>query len=106
MLFSRSAGQSSRRNIHLVSQRLHAVIGHGDPIGAEGVGLEDIGTRLHVLLVDALDHRWPGQHQQVVVSLQVARPVGKTLASVVGLVELVALNHSAHGAVQNEDASA
>ena len=44
------------------------------------------------------------QHQQVVVALQVVRVVGEALAAIVGLVEPVALDHRAHGAVEDQDA--
>ena len=45
-----------------------------------------------------------GQDEQVVVALQVARPVGEALAAEVGLGQLVLLDHGAHGAVEDEDA--
>ena len=40
-----------------------------------------------------------GQREQVVVALQVARPVGEALAAVARLGGPVALDHRAHGAV-------
>ncbi len=42
--------------------------------------------------------------QQVVVALQVTRPVAETLAAVVRFAQLVALDHGAHGTVQEQDA--
>ncbi len=55
-------------------------------------------------LVNVLDDLRLGQRQQVVVALEVARPVAEPFAAVAGLVELVALDHGAHGAVQDQDA--
>ncbi len=44
------------------------------------------------------------RHEQIVVALDVAGPVGEPLAPVGRLVQLVALDHRAHGAVEDEDA--
>ena len=47
-----------------------------------------------------------GERQQVVVALEVARPVGEPLAAVARLVGPVALDHRAHRAVEDQDAPA
>ena len=57
-----------------------------------------------VLLVDLLDDVGPGELQQLVVALQVLGVVLEALAAVVGLGQLVALDHRAHGAVDDQDA--
>ena len=44
------------------------------------------------------------QHQQVVAALEVARPVLETLAAKRGFVQLVLLDHRAHGTVEDDDA--
>ena len=49
------------------------------------------------------DRRAAVRREQVVVALQVARPVGEPLAAVVGLVGPVALDHRAHRAVEHQD---
>ncbi len=54
--------------------------------------------------MDAADDVRPGQDEQVVVALQVAGLVGEALAAEVRLVQLVALDHGAHGAVEDQDA--
>jgi hypothetical protein len=54
--------------------------------------------------VDAADHVGPGQAQQVVVALEVLAVGGEALAAIVGLDQFVALDHGAHGAIENEDA--
>ena len=55
--------------------------------------------------VDLADDLRLGQHQQVVVALEVAaRQSAKRCAAVIGLAQLVALDHGAHGAVQDQDA--
>jgi hypothetical protein len=47
-----------------------------------------------------------GERQQVVVALEVLTPVGEPLPAVVGLGQLVPLDHRAHRAVQDEDPGA
>ena len=44
-----------------------------------------------------------GQRQEIVVALEIAGMLLKTLAPVPGLVQLVTLDHGAHGTVQNQD---
>ena len=71
--------------VHLVGQLLHAVVGQGDALRVEGVGLDDVGAGLQVLLVDLLDDRRLRQHQQVVVALDVTLPIREALAAITGL---------------------
>ena len=50
------------------------------------------------------DNLWPGQAQQVVIALQIRRPVLEPFAPIISLIQLVALDHGAHGAIQKQDA--
>ena len=56
--------------------------------------------------MDGANDVGPGQHQQIVVALELARMVGEALAAEVGLAELVRLDLRAHRAVEHEDALA
>ena len=80
------------------------VVGLGDGRGAEGVGLDEVGTGLQVLLVDFLDDVGPGEGEQFIVALHVVGMVAEALATVVVLAQLVLLDHGAHGTVQDQDA--
>ena len=79
------------------------IIGHGDTGGVEAVGFQNIGTGRQIGLVDLADHLGLGQHQQVIVALEIATPVGKTRAAVIRLLELVALDHGTHATVDDQD---
>ena len=46
------AGQPGGLEVELVGELLHAVVGQGDRVGVEGVGLDDVGAGLEVLAVD------------------------------------------------------
>ena len=48
-----AAGEPGGLEVELVGQLLHAVVGQGDRVGVERVGLEDVGAGLEVLAVDA-----------------------------------------------------
>ena len=61
------------------------------------------GAALEVLPVDAGEDLRLGEAQQVVVALDVARPVGEPLAAVAGLVRPVALDRGAHRPVEHHD---
>src|SRR5204862_3333631 len=69
----------------------------------EGVGLDDVGAGAQVGFVDRLDDLGPRQLEQVAVALEALRMVLEALAAVVGLAELVALDHRAHRAVEDDD---
>ncbi len=53
--------------------------------------------------MDGADDVGLGQHQQVVVALQVAGPVGEAVAAEVGLAQPVLLDHRPHRAVEDQD---
>ena len=44
------------------------------------------------------------QHQEIVVALEIVAKILEALAAIAGLVEPVALDHGAHGAVEDQDA--
>ena len=75
-----------------------------DTLRAERVGLDDVRTRFEILLVDFANHIRAREQQQLVVAFNVVRVVGETLAAVIRLPELVALDHGAHGTVEDENA--
>ncbi len=77
-------------------------LGHGGRI--EGVGLDDIGAGVQVGAVNVADDLRLCQRQQVVVALQVGVMIREARAAVVGLFQLVTLDHGAHGTIQDQDA--
>jgi len=75
-----------------------------DARGAEAVGLDQVGTRRTVGLVDLLDRVRTGQHQQVAVALEIRGVAAQARSPEILLLELLGLEHRAHGPVQDEDA--
>ncbi len=100
------ARQAGGDHVHLVGQLRHLVVFLRDGGGAEGVGLDQVRARGQVLLVDLADDLGARQQQQFVVALHVHRMAGEALAAVLRLGQLVALDHGAHRAVQDQDALA
>ena len=100
----RGARELGGGQVDLVGQRLHAVVGERDALGIEGVGADDIGAGRQIAVVDLGDRLGPGQHEQIVVALHGLAVAGKARPAEGRLVELVALDHRAHGAVDDEDA--
>ncbi len=80
------------------------VLGLRDACGAEGVRLHDVGAGLEVLLVDALDRFRAREREQLVVALQQDLVVLHAFRMEVLLLQPEALDHGAHGAVEDEDA--
>src|SRR5581483_1483073 len=99
----RRARELRSLQIDLVSQRLHAVIGERDALRVEGIGLDQVGAGFEIFAMDLADDLRLRQHQQVVVPLEIARPVAKALDAILRLLELVALDHGAHRPVQDQD---
>ena len=83
---------------------LRPVLFLGDPVRVERVRLHDVGARGEVLAVDLADHVGAGEHEQVVVALEVAGVIGEHLPAVVLFFEVVALDHRPHRPVQVQDA--
>ena len=100
------ARQLGGHQVQFVGQFRQVVVALRDRRGAEGIGFDDVGAGLQVLAVDLRNHVRAHQRQQLVVALQVLAVVGEALAAKIGLAQLVALDHRAHGAIQDQDALA
>ncbi|MPM08575.1 hypothetical protein SDC9_54888 [bioreactor metagenome] len=108
------ARQLGRGQVHLARQIGHAVVFLRNGGGAEGVGLDQVGACGQVFFVDVADHVGAGEREQLVVALHVARkvlePVARTigpavaLTAILRLAQLEALNHRAHGTVEDGNA--
>ena len=81
---------------------LCAVIGLADGVGIEGIGLHDIGTCEIIIPVYLADDIGSCDIEEVMVALEVRRPCGKVLSTIVCLSEFIPLQHGAHGAIQYE----
>jgi len=99
-------GQARRGQVHLVAQILGAVVRLGDPLGAEGVGLDDVGPGLEILSMDRLHRVGQDQREDVGVALQRNRMVHQALATIVLFFQAQTLDHGAHGPIQDQDAAA
>ena len=93
-------------HVDFVGQRFHAVVGLGNLLCVEGVGLDDVAAGREIFAVNLANDVRLRDRQQIVVALDVAGPVRKARAAIVRLAELVALDHRAHGAVEHQDALA
>ena len=89
--------------MHLIRQRLHAVIGQRNFLCIEGVGFNDIGAGSQVFFVNGPDDLRLRQAKKVVVALQVAPIVTEALAAEGALVQLVLLDHGAHRTIEYHD---
>ena len=97
------AGQFRRHKVDFRRQGFHLVIRHRDGRRVKSVGFNDIRPGRKIGIVDSGYHIRLAENQQVVVALQVARPVGKALAAKVLLTQTVALDHGAHAPIQNQN---
>src|SRR5690606_17976991 len=113
-LVAAGAGEPGGLEVELADQVLQAVVGLAGRGGVEGVRLHQVGAGRQVGAVHAGDDVGAGQGEEVVVALEVVRgavarvpavdSAGEALAAVVGLGQAGALDHGAHGAVDDQDA--
>ena len=92
-----------RLEVELVGDRLEAVIRLCDGVAVEGIGLDDVGARFEILAMDLGDHVGARQHQDVVVSFEVAAMAAEARTAELLLRELVTLDHGSHGTVEHQD---
>ena len=98
------AGKSRGGEIQFRNERFHAVVAHRRRVRIESIGFDDVGAGIEKLLMYFANDPWPRDREQVVVALQVAVPVRESLAAVIVFAEPVALDHRAHGAIEQHDA--
>ncbi len=99
------ANQLGAASVEVIDPLLHRVVGLGNDGRGEGVGLDDVGARDGVAVVDLLDRLRLGEDQEVVVALLrvVVDRTGPVSREVV-LRESEPLNLRPHGAVEDQDA--
>ena len=97
------SGQTRRRQIHLPHRPLETIIGLGDGRGVERIRFNDPSPRLQILPVNPANHIRTGDHQNVVVSLQIFPMGGETFPAEIFLRQLMALNHGSHRPVHQHD---
>ena len=103
-LLGSAPGHSGPGDIQLVGELLHAIIGQGHGRGIKGVRLDDIGTRLEVFAVNAFDDPGLGDRKNVVVASEIPGPILEPGATECGFIQVVHLDHGAHGTIQNDNA--
>jgi hypothetical protein len=99
-----AAGEPGGLDVEFRDDGLEVVIGLGNGLGVEGVGLDDVGPGFEKAAVDVGDDVGPGQDEEVAVALEVLGMAGKALAAEIGLRELELLQGGAHRAVDDDDA--
>ena len=83
---------------------LHVVVGLGHGGGTKGVGLDQVGASGQIAFVDVADDVGTRQAEQLVVALDVFGEIFEALPPVIGFGQLKALDHGAHGPVEDGDA--
>ena len=54
--------------------------------------------------MDTVDDFRAGERQQIIVALEIARMIGKTLAAIISLLQVAPLDHRPHRTVKHEQA--
>ena len=99
----RFAGETCGGEVELAGEILHAVVGLRYRTRVERVGRDHIGAGVEIFAVDRLDHFWLRDRQQIVVAAQIPVPIRESGAAKIGLEEFTALDHRAHGAVEDDE---
>ena len=106
-LFSNLVAGRSREpralEVELVSQIFQPVIGLGDGRRRESVGFDNVGAGFKILDMNILDRLGLRQRQQIVIAPQILGVTLEAFAAEIAFRELMALDHRAHGAVEDQD---
>ena len=97
------AGDFRARDVQFVNVMFEPVIERGNSIGVERVGLDDVRAGFEILALNGLHNVRLRDVQHVEVPAQVARMVRELRAAKRRFLQLLRLDHRAHGAVQNDD---
>jgi len=73
-------------------------------VGIETVGFDNVGTGLEIGKMNIANNAWLGEYQQIVITLEITRPIPEALTPVIIFFERVGLDHGAHGAIQYQNA--
>ena len=98
-------GQFCPGKIKLVHQILHVIIRHRGSVRIKRIGLDDVRPSLEISLMNGTDDLRLGERKKIVISPEIVRKIGKACAAVVRFVELVALDHGSHRAIEQYDAA-
>jgi hypothetical protein len=98
------AGHAGRGQVHLARQVGHVVVFLRDGGGAEGVGLDQVGPGGQVALVDVADHVGRVRLSSSLLPLTSLWKSLKRSPRYCAFAQLEALDHGAHGAVEDGDA--
>ena len=79
------------------------VIRLADTVSIERIGFYKVCPCREILPMYVFHHIRAGQDQKVVIALQRHRRLNKTLAPKISFRQAIALNHRAHGTVQNKN---
>ena len=82
---------------------MQLVVGLGAAGGVEGIGFDDIRTSVQIGTVNLADDIGLSQGQQIVVARQFMGMVIEAVAAKISIRQLFGLDHSSHGAVQQQN---
>ncbi len=99
-----AAGEARGLDVEFRDDGLEVVIGLGNDLGVERVGLDDVGAGFEEAAVDGRDDVGAREDEDVAVALEVLGMLRKALAAEVGFGELELLEGGAHGPVDDDDA--
>jgi hypothetical protein len=99
-----AAGKARALDVDVVDKGFKVIIGLGDDLPAEGVGLDDVGTGFEKAAVNGSHHVGLGEDEDIGVALEVLVMRLEALAAIIGLGKLELLQGGAHGPVDDDDA--
>ena len=77
------------------------IVRHRNPRTVKGIGFNNVGASFQVSFMNTLNDLWLCQNEQVVIAFQIISPISKTLATVIGFFQFMALDHGTHRTIDN-----
>ena len=82
---------------------LHAIVGHADLGGIEGIGFDNVCTSRKIGSVNFFDNVRAGDGQKVIETFERNRVAGESSAVEVLIRQPIGLEHGAHGTVEDQN---
>ena len=102
-LQSHLAGNTDCRTVDFLQVCLTMVIGHADPLGAERVGGDDVGSCLKIASMNVLNDVRACQYQDIVVALHLTWEITEKVTTKIFFRQMIGLYHGTHGSIKSQD---
>ena len=82
---------------------LQMIVGHGNALGAECIGFDNVCSGLQIGLMNLLNQFRTGNAKHIIVTLHLSGQIAEAFTTKVLFTQMIILDHSSKGSVQNQN---